>query len=48
VQVGQPLRDILWYSPSGAAVRALLHSVLGATPPTSTLVALVVYAVLFS
>lgn len=47
VQVGEPLRSIMWYSPSGAAVRALLYSVFDATPPTTTLVALVGYTVLF-
>ena len=35
VQVGAPLRDIMWYSPSGAAVRAVLYSVFNATPPVS-------------
>ena len=37
VQVGAPLRDIMWYSPSGAAVRAILYSVFHATPPVTTL-----------
>ena len=48
VQVGAPLRDIMWYSPSGAAVRAILYSVFHATPPVPTLLALVGYAILFT
>lgn len=47
VQVGQPLREIMWYSPSGAAVRALLYSVFHATPPVPTLLTLVGYTILF-
>lgn len=41
VQVGDPLQAIMWYSPSGAAVRAILYSVFDATPPVTTLVTLV-------
>ena len=48
VQVGEPLRDIMWYSPSGAAVRAILYSVFNATPPVTTLVTLVGYTLVFS
>jgi ABC-2 type transport system permease protein len=48
VQVGAPLRDIMWYSPSGAAVRAVLYSVFNATPPVATLLTLVGYTVVFS
>jgi ABC-2 type transport system permease protein len=47
VQVGEPLRAIMWYSPSGAAVRAILYSVFHATPPVSTLLTLVGYTVVF-
>lgn len=47
VQVGAPLSDIMWYSPSGAAVRAILYSVFHATPPVTTLVTLVGYTLLF-
>jgi ABC-2 type transport system permease protein len=48
VQVGAPLRDIMWYSPSGAAVRALLYSVFNATPPWTTLLTLVGYTLVFA
>src|ERR1022692_1054451 len=48
VQVGAPLSDIMWYSPSGAAVRAILYSVFHATPPVTTLVTLAGYTLLFS
>ena len=48
VQVGEPLRAIMYYSPVGAAVRALLYSVFNATPPAATLAALAGYAVVFA
>ena len=48
VQVGEPLRAIMWYSPSGAAVRAILYSVFHATPPVTTLLTLVGYTLLFA
>jgi len=48
VQVGAPLRDIMWYSPSGAAVRAVLYSVFNATPPATTLLTLAGYTVVFA
>ena len=48
VQVSQPLREIMWYSPSGAAVRAILYSVYHSTPPAQTLATLVGYALVFS
>jgi len=48
VQVGEPLRAIMWYSPSGAAVRAVLYSVFNATPPVTTLVTLVGYTLVFA
>jgi ABC-2 type transport system permease protein len=47
VQVGGLLETIMYYSPAGAAVRALLYSVFNATPPYTTLVAMGVYTVLF-
>jgi ABC-2 type transport system permease protein len=47
VQVGVPLRDIMWFSPGGAAARALLYSVFNATPPLATLLTLVGYTVVF-
>jgi ABC-2 type transport system permease protein len=46
--VGGPLQVIMLYSPSGAAVRALLYSVFGQTPPVTILVALVGYTVVFA
>jgi ABC-2 type transport system permease protein len=48
VQVGAPLRDIMWYSPGGAAVRAILYSVFHQTPPVATLLTMVGYTVVFA
>jgi ABC-2 type transport system permease protein len=48
VQVGAPLQDIMWYSPSGAAERAILYSVFNATPPWTTLVTLAGYTLVFA
>ncbi len=48
VQVGGPLQAIMWYSPSGAAARALLYSVFNQTPPVTTWVTLVGYALVFT
>ena len=48
VQVGEPLRAIMWYSPSGAAVRAILYSVFHETPPVTTLITLVGYTLVFA
>ena len=48
VQVGEPLRSIMWYSPGGAAVRAILYSVFNATPPVTTLLALAGYTLVFA
>jgi ABC-2 type transport system permease protein len=48
VQAGGPLREIMWYSPSGAAVRAVLYSVFHATPPLTTLLTLVGYTLFFA
>lgn len=47
-QVGGPLATIMYYSPSGAAVRVLLDSVFNATPPLTAIVTMVVYALIFS
>ncbi len=47
VQAGAPLRDIMWYSPSGAAVRAILYSVFHATPPWATLLTMAGYTLVF-
>ncbi len=46
--VGGPLATIINYSPSGAAVRALLDSSFNQTPPVAILVALSGYAVIFA
>jgi ABC-2 type transport system permease protein len=48
VQVGEPLQSIMWYSPSGAAERAILYSVFHATPPVGTLLTLVGYTLVFA
>jgi len=37
----------MWYSPGGAAARALLYSVFNAQPPLATLLTLVGYTCLF-
>ena len=47
-QVTGPLQYILLYSPSGSAVRALLYSIFGETPPVPILVALVGYTLVFT
>ena len=46
--VGGPLATIIYYSPSGAAVNALLDSAFNQVPPYTTLVTLVVYTVIFA
>jgi ABC-2 type transport system permease protein len=48
VQAGAPLADIMWYSPSGAAVRAILYSVFHATPPVTTLLTPAGYTLVFA
>jgi len=48
VQVGGPLQVIMWYSPSGAAVRAILSSVFNQAPPVTTLVTLACYTLVFA
>jgi ABC-2 type transport system permease protein len=48
VQVGGLLQTVMYYSPSGAAARALLYSVFNAAPPLTTIVTLVVYTVIFA
>lgn len=47
VQVGGALATIMYYSPAGAAVRALLYTSFGATPPYTTIVTMLAYTVLF-
>jgi ABC-2 type transport system permease protein len=46
--VGGTLATIINYSPSGAAVQALLNSVFNSTPPYTAIVAMVVYGLVFS
>ncbi len=48
VQAGGILETIMYYSPSGAAVRVLLDSVFNQTPPLTTMLALVVYTIIFA
>lgn len=46
-QVGDPLRTIMYYSPSGAAARALLEAVFNGSPSYAALLTMAVYTVLF-
>jgi ABC-2 type transport system permease protein len=46
-QVGDPLRTIMYYSPSGAAARALLDAVFTGSPSYAALLTMAVYTVLF-
>jgi ABC-2 type transport system permease protein len=46
-QAGEPLRTIMYYSPSGAAARALLDSVFNGSPAYAALLTLAVYTVIF-
>jgi ABC-2 type transport system permease protein len=46
-QVGDPLRTIMYYSPSGAAARALLDAVFTSSPSYAALLTMAVYTVLF-
>jgi ABC-2 type transport system permease protein len=46
--VGGPLATIMYYSPSGAAVQALLYSVFNVTPPYTAMITMVVYALIFT
>jgi len=46
--IGGPVQVIMLYSPSGAAVRALLYSMFGQAPPVTILVALVGYTLVFA
>lgn len=48
VQVGGALETIMYYSPTGAAVRALLYSTFNATPPYATLATMAAYTVIFT
>ena len=46
-QVGGPLATIMYYSPSGAATRALLDAVFNGSPSYAALLTMAVYTVLF-
>jgi ABC-2 type transport system permease protein len=48
VQVGGALATIMYYSPAGAAVRALLYTIFDATPPYTTILTMGIYTVLFA
>ena len=45
--VGDPLRTIMYYSPTGAAARALLDAVFTGSPSYAALLTMAVYTVLF-
>jgi ABC-2 type transport system permease protein len=47
-QVGEPLATIMYYSPSGAADRALLSSVFNSSPPYTSTITMVVYTAIFA
>lgn len=46
--VGGALQTIMYYSPSGAAVLALLDSVSNVAPPYTAIVTMVVYTIIFA
>jgi ABC-2 type transport system permease protein len=46
-QVGDPLATIMYYSPSGAAARALLDAVFNGSPYYAALLTMAVYTLLF-
>ena len=46
-QVGDPLRTIMYYSPSGAAVKAVVDSAFNGGASYAALLTMVVYAVIF-
>jgi ABC-2 type transport system permease protein len=46
--IGGPLATVMYYSPSGAAVRALLSSVFNTAPPLETVVTMVAYTTIFA
>ena len=48
VQVSGPLQTVMYYSPSGAAVRALLDSAFNSATPYTTIVTMVAYTIVFS
>jgi ABC-2 type transport system permease protein len=46
-QVGEPLATLMYYSPSGAAARALLDAVFNGSPSFAALLTMAVYTALF-
>lgn len=46
-QIGDPLRTIMYYSPSGAAVKAVLDSAFNGSPSYAGLLTMAVYAAIF-
>jgi ABC-2 type transport system permease protein len=46
-QVGDPLRTIMYYSPSGAAVKAVLDSSFNGSPSYAAWLAMAVYTIIF-
>jgi ABC-2 type transport system permease protein len=46
-QVGDPLRTIMYYSPSGAAARALLDAVFTGSPSYAALLTMAIYTIIF-
>ncbi|HLY31658.1 MAG TPA: ABC transporter permease, partial [Ktedonobacterales bacterium] len=46
-QLGDPLKTIMYYSPSGAAAKALLDAVFNGSPSYAALGAMTVYTVIF-
>ena len=47
-QAGDPLKTIMYYSPTGAATRALLNSVFNTAPPWTTILTMVLYTTIFA
>jgi ABC-2 type transport system permease protein len=47
VQLSGPIQTIMYYSPSGAAVRALLSAAFSAAPPYAAWATMAAYAVIF-
>jgi ABC-2 type transport system permease protein len=48
VQAGGLLQTVMYYSPTGAAVRALLYSIFNTAPPYTTVLTMVAYTVIFA
>jgi ABC-2 type transport system permease protein len=46
-QVGDPLRTVMYYSPSGAAAKAVVDSAFSAGPSYAALLTMAVYAIIF-